>query len=199
MFNYVHYVLRPVPEWLRGTAVYLDIEGGECKPRPGATKRSTGGIELRSTQEVNIADQNHLTLMYERTMYYANHQSAEQWVFCSQLQIPDYIPGSSPFETNAMRNQSKQELFLNSFLERLHLVEEAEELASNVLAASLLVVHNTGGGSQDNVTELTGGKELGSPLLEVTELNGVAGVDDTTLVETGEIKVSLIFDEKWYG
>jgi hypothetical protein len=83
-----------------------------------------------------------------------------------------------------MHNQSKQELFLNSFLERLHLVEEAEELASNVLAASLLVVHDTSGGGQDNVTELTGGKELGSPLLEVTELDGVAGVDDTTLVET---------------
>jgi hypothetical protein len=35
--------------------------------------------------------------------------------------------------------------------------EEAEELASNVLAASLLVVHDTSGGGQDNVTELTGG------------------------------------------
>ena len=61
-----------------------------------------------------------------------------------------------------------------------------------MLAASLLVVHDTGGGGQDNVTELTGGKELGSPLLEVTELDGVAGVDDTTLVETGGIKVSLM-------
>ena len=68
---------------------------------------------------------------------------------------------------------------------RLHLVEEAEELASNVLAASLLVIHDTGGGGQDDVAELTGGKELGSPLLEVTELDGVAGVDDTALVETG--------------
>lgn len=63
------------------------------------------------------------------------------------------------------------------------LVEEAEELASNVLAASLLVVHDTSGGGQDDVAELTGGKELGSPLLEVTELDGVAGVDDTALVE----------------
>lgn len=54
-----------------------------------------------------------------------------------------------------------------------------------MLAASLLVVHDTSGGGQDDVTELTGGKELGSPLLHVTELDGVAGVDDTTLVETG--------------
>jgi hypothetical protein len=83
-----------------------------------------------------------------------------------------------------MQNQSKQELF-QFFFFKLHLVEEAEELASNVLAAGLLVVHDTSGGGQDDVAELTGGKELGSPLLEVTELDGVAGVDDTALVETG--------------
>lgn len=53
-----------------------------------------------------------------------------------------------------------------------------------MLAASLLVVHDTSGGGQDNVTELTGGQELSGPLLEVTELNGVAGVDDTALVQT---------------
>lgn len=68
-------------------------------------------------------------------------------------------------------------------LKRLHLVEEAEELASNVLAASLLVVHDTGGGGQDDVTELTRGEQLGGPLLEVTELDGVTGVDNTTLVQ----------------
>ena len=64
------------------------------------------------------------------------------------------------------------------------LVEETEELASNVLATSLLVVHDTGGGGQDEVTELTRGEKLGGPGLEVTELNGVAGVDNTTLVQT---------------
>lgn len=53
-----------------------------------------------------------------------------------------------------------------------------------MLAASLLVVHDTSGGGQDNVTELTGGQELSGPLLEVTELNGVTGVDDTALVQT---------------
>lgn len=77
----------------------------------------------------------------------------------------------------------KTATFLDSFLKTTPLVEEAEELASNVLAASLLVVHDTSGGGQDDVAELTGGKELGSPLLEVTELDGVAGVDDTALVE----------------
>ena len=59
-----------------------------------------------------------------------------------------------------------------------------------MLAASLLVVHDTSGGGQDDVTELTRGKELGGPGLEVTELNGVAGVDDTALVETERKKVS---------
>ena len=64
-----------------------------------------------------------------------------------------------------------------------YLVEEAEDLAGNVLAAGLLVVHDTSRGGQDEETELTRGQELGGPGLEVTELNGVAGVDDTSLVE----------------
>lgn len=53
-----------------------------------------------------------------------------------------------------------------------------------MLATSLLVVHDTSGGGQDDVTELTRGQQLGRPGLEVTELDGVAGVDDTALVET---------------
>lgn len=53
-----------------------------------------------------------------------------------------------------------------------------------MLATGLLVVHNTSRGGQDNVTELTSGQELGSPLLEATQRNGVAGVDDTALVQT---------------
>ena len=53
-----------------------------------------------------------------------------------------------------------------------------------MLATSFLVVHDTSGGGQNEVTELTRGEELGGPGLEVTELNGVAGVDNTTLVQT---------------
>lgn len=52
-----------------------------------------------------------------------------------------------------------------------------------MLATSLLVVHDTGGGSQDDETELTRGEQLDNPLLEVTELNVVTGVDDTGLVQ----------------
>lgn len=60
-----------------------------------------------------------------------------------------------------------------------------------MLAAGLLVVHDTSGGGQDDVAELTRGEELGGPLLEVTELDGVAGVDDTALVETGGKYISM--------
>jgi hypothetical protein len=64
-----------------------------------------------------------------------------------------------------------------------YLVEEAEDLAGNVLAAGLLVVHDTSGGGQDDETELTGGKELLHPLLHILKLDVVAGGDDTSLVE----------------
>jgi hypothetical protein len=52
-----------------------------------------------------------------------------------------------------------------------------------VLATGLLVVHDTSTGGQDNVAELTRGQQLDNPLLEVTELDVVAGGDDTGLVE----------------
>ena len=65
-----------------------------------------------------------------------------------------------------------------------NLVEETDDLAGNVLAAGLLVVHDASRGGQDDVTELTGGQQLNNPLLEVTETNVVAGGDDTGLVET---------------
>ena len=155
---------------------------------PRAVKAYLGpGLQEKQKMEgTDIADRNLLALIYERTMYSANHQKCGTGGILFTATKSRLHSRVQPNTTNAMHDQSKQELFLNSFLERLHLVEEAEELASNVLAASLLVVHDTSGGGQDNVTELTGGKELGSPLLEVTELDGVAGVDDTTLVETGE-------------
>jgi hypothetical protein len=53
-----------------------------------------------------------------------------------------------------------------------------------VLASGLLVVHDTGRGGQDDVAELTSGKELDNPLLELGETDVVAGRDDTGLVET---------------
>jgi nitrogen regulatory protein PII len=52
-----------------------------------------------------------------------------------------------------------------------------------VLATSLLVVHDTGRGGEHDVAELTRGKQLDNPLLQVTELDVVARADDTSLVE----------------
>lgn len=64
------------------------------------------------------------------------------------------------------------------------LVEEANDLASNVLAASLLVIHDTSRGGEDDIAELTSRKELGDPLLELSQADIVAGRDNTALVET---------------
>lgn len=63
------------------------------------------------------------------------------------------------------------------------LVEETNDLASNVLPPGLLVVHDAGRGGEDDVAELTRGEELDNPLLEVAELDVVAGRDDTGLVQ----------------
>lgn len=69
-----------------------------------------------------------------------------------------------------------------NFMTRL--VEETDDLSGDVLASGLLVVHDTGRGGEDHVTELTGRKELDNPLLEITETDVVTRGDDTGLVET---------------
>jgi len=46
------------------------------------------------------------------------------------------------------------------------------------------VVHDAGAGGEDDFAELTGREQFHNPLLEVRELNVVAGRDDTALVET---------------
>jgi len=63
------------------------------------------------------------------------------------------------------------------------LVEEADNLAGDVLPTGLLVVHDTGGGGEDDITELTGGEKLDNPLLELGETDVEAGRDDPALVE----------------
>jgi len=65
----------------------------------------------------------------------------------------------------------------------VHLVEETDDLSCNVLASCLLVVHDTSRGCENNVSELTGRKELDNPLLEIGEADVVSGGDDTSLVE----------------
>lgn len=61
-----------------------------------------------------------------------------------------------------------------------------------MLSPGLLVVHDAGGGGQDDETELTRRKELDDPLLHVAELDVVAGRDDTGLVEAGGMSVAVL-------
>jgi hypothetical protein len=63
------------------------------------------------------------------------------------------------------------------------LVEESQNLASDMLSPCLLVVHDTRRCSQDNMTELTRRQKVDDPLLQVRELDVIAWRDDTTLVE----------------
>lgn len=66
------------------------------------------------------------------------------------------------------------------------LVEEANDLAGDVLATGLLVVHDTSRGGQDDVAELTRGQQTNGPLLEVCKLDVVAGRDNAGLVEAAD-------------
>ena len=52
-----------------------------------------------------------------------------------------------------------------------------------MLASCLLVVHDTGRGCEDHVSELTGRQKLDNPLLEIGEADVVSWGDDTSFVE----------------
>jgi len=62
-------------------------------------------------------------------------------------------------------------------------VEISEDLATSMLAAGLLMIHDTERGSQDDEAELTGGQQVGDPLLHIVELDVKTGRDDTALVQ----------------
>ena len=64
------------------------------------------------------------------------------------------------------------------------LVKEAQDLASDVLPPGLLVVHDASRGGEHDVTELTRGQQVDDPLLELVELDVVAGRDNTRLVQS---------------
>lgn len=53
-----------------------------------------------------------------------------------------------------------------------------------MLSSSLLVVHDTSRGSQDDVTELSGGQQVVSPSLNVGDLDVESGRDNSTLVQS---------------
>lgn len=81
----------------------------------------------------------------------------------------------------------------------LCLIEETDDLASNVLSSGLLVVHDASAGGEDNVAELTRWQQFDDPLLEIAELAVVSRRDDTSLVETtvklnNDLSVSVVID-----
>src|SRR5271156_2980723 len=72
-------------------------------------------------------------------------------------------------------------------------IEEPNDLARNVFPSCLFVIHNSGRGGENNISELTGGEELNDPFFEVTELNIVARRDDTTFVQSGSDDIRVEF------
>jgi hypothetical protein len=61
-----------------------------------------------------------------------------------------------------------------------------------VLSPSLVVVHDAGGGGEDDVAELTGRQQTHNPLLEISQAHVEARVDDTALVQAaGELDDDL--------
>jgi hypothetical protein len=63
------------------------------------------------------------------------------------------------------------------------LVEETEDLSTSLLASGFFVVHDTRGGGEYDVSELTRGQEVVDPGFDVLELDVEAGRDDTALVQ----------------
>lgn len=53
-----------------------------------------------------------------------------------------------------------------------------------MLSLGLLVIHDTVGSCQDDLTELSGGKNVLDELLEVLELEVVSGRDNAALVKS---------------
>ena len=80
------------------------------------------------------------------------------------------------------------------------LEEESKDLSTGVLATGLLVVHDTVGGGQHELTELTRGEQIGSELLDLVKGDVESGRDDTALVQATEeiddnLSASVIVDD----
>eukprot|EP00619_Florenciella_sp_RCC1007_P012524 CAMPEP_0205920004 /NCGR_PEP_ID=MMETSP1325-20131115/10802_1 /ASSEMBLY_ACC=CAM_ASM_000708 /TAXON_ID=236786 /ORGANISM="Florenciella sp., Strain RCC1007" /LENGTH=150 /DNA_ID=CAMNT_0053287655 /DNA_START=136 /DNA_END=586 /DNA_ORIENTATION=- len=72
------------------------------------------------------------------------------------------------------------------------LVEEAEDLATGLLPAALLVVHDAVGGGKHHVAELPAREEVGDPVLDLVVLAVETRRDHTALVDAaGELHHDL--------
>jgi hypothetical protein len=63
------------------------------------------------------------------------------------------------------------------------LVEETDNLSSDMLSPGFFVVHDTSTCGEHNVSELTRGEKLYDPLLKIAELDIVARADAASLVD----------------
>ena len=63
------------------------------------------------------------------------------------------------------------------------LVEVTQDFTSGVATTSLLMIHDTSRGGEDDETELTGGQETSNPLLNLVQLDVETGRDNTSLVD----------------
>lgn len=63
-------------------------------------------------------------------------------------------------------------------------IEIAKNFATSLLLSGLFVVHDAHGSGHDHKTKLTGGEQVGGPLLDVLVANIEPGRDDSTLVQT---------------
>ena len=76
-------------------------------------------------------------------------------------------------------------ILFDALYHSMRLVEEPNDLASDVLPPRLLVVHDAGGSGEDDVAKLTRGQELDDPLLHLAQLDIVPRADNASLVEAG--------------
>jgi hypothetical protein len=88
--------------------------------------------------------------------------------------------GTVPIET------SQSVCYSLTYLSVRNLEEESEDLASSVLSAGLLVVHDAVGGGQNELAELTRGKQIRSQLVDLIQGHVESGRDDTAFVQTAQ-------------
>ena len=93
-----------------------------------------------------------------------------------------------------------QWLNLIAFGRALNSVEEAKDLATNMVLSGLIVVDDALVGGEDDETELSRGKDLVAELLEVLELQIESGRDHSALVEStvqvdNNLAISLVIDD----
>lgn len=73
-----------------------------------------------------------------------------------------------------------------------YLEEETQNFTTQMFSSGFFVIHDTAGGGQDNIAELTRGQQVVGPLFNVIDGHIETGRDDAALVQaTGEVDNNL--------